>query len=144
MRFRLMTLVLCCAPYVLPANAWADLRFCNHTGANTTVAIAYVQKDAPGTTTNGHAGVKSEGWWILSPGECARVSGIHVGNHWVYYHAHSSQGSWDGTAKLCVPSRAFTVGAHFRRADEACGAGNQLTGFRRIDTGAQNYTMNLR
>jgi uncharacterized membrane protein len=135
--------LLFCASYALPTNAWADLRFCNRTGANTTVAIAYVGKDAPGTTTNGHAGVTSEGWWILSPGECAKVSGIHVGNHWVYYHAQSPKGTWDGTAKLCVPSRSFTVGDHFRRAEEGCPAGSRLTGFRRIDSEAANYTMTL-
>jgi len=144
MSLRFATVLVFCALCASPTAAWAELRFCNRTGSNATIAIAYVDKDAPGTTTNGHAGITSEGWWTLSPGECAQLSGIHVGGHWVYYHAHSSDGTWEGTAMLCVPSRAFTIGEHFRRAGEACPAGRELLGFRRISTAARTFTMTLR
>src|SRR5262245_44547018 len=144
MKSRIAALLLFCAGTALPTEAWAELRFCNHTGANISVAIAYVPKDAPGTTTNQHRGVTMEGWWIFTPGECAQVSGIHVGQHWVYYHAHSSAGTWEGQALLCVPTRRFTSGGQFLRAGDACPAGANLKGFRRIDSGAATFTMNLR
>src|SRR5262245_33009146 len=54
--------------------ASADLRVCNNSGAKVDVAIAYVRKDAPGVSTGGHAGATVEGWWSLSPAECAKLS----------------------------------------------------------------------
>jgi uncharacterized membrane protein len=128
---------------VLPVNAWAELRFCNRTASNTTVSIAYVEKDAPGTTTSQHRGVTVEGWFIFTPGECAQVSNIQVGNYWVYYHAYSSHDKWDGAPMLCIPARPFTASDHFRPAGDTCPAGSRLHGFRRIDTEARTYTMTL-
>ena len=144
MRFRFAGLLLFAAACAWPADAGAELRFCNKTAANATVSIAYVEKDAQGTTTNGHRGVTTEGWWVFTPGECAQVSEIHVGSYWVYYHAHSPNGVWEGPPRLCVPSRAFRTGDHFRSAGEGCPAGYQLKGFRRIDTDAKTYTLTLR
>ena len=144
MRFHTTRLILLAAVWALPVDVWAELRFCNRTGSNASVAIAYVQKDAPGTTTNQHRGVTLEGWWIFAPGECASVSDLHVGDHWVYYHAHSTDGTWAGDAMLCIPSRRFTNGDRFRRPDEGCPAGSRLRGFRRIQSDARTFTMTLR
>jgi uncharacterized membrane protein len=143
MRTPLALGLLVVAACSIPQQAWAELRFCNRTGSKTTVAIAYVEKDAPGTTTNGHRGVTLEGWWTFAPGECAQVSGIHVGNHWVYYHAYAGDGKWQGSSLLCVPSRAFTTGGSFRRPGDACPGGTQLKGFKRIESEARTYTMSL-
>jgi len=128
----------------IPTVGSADLRFCNRTASHTTVAVAYVEKDAPGTTTNGHRGVTVEGWWGLDPNECNRVADIDAGNHWVYYYAHSPNGKWAGDALLCVPSHRFTLGDRFKRQGEACPAGYHLEGFRRHDATAKNYTINLK
>ncbi len=144
MKTHIAGLLLFCAGCALPADAWAELRFCNRTGANISVAIAYVPKDAPGTTTNQHRGVTLEGWWTFTPGECAKVSDLHAGQHWVYYHAHSQASTWGTQARLCVPSRPFTSGGQFLRAGEGCGAGAVLRGFNRIDTDARTFTMTLR
>jgi uncharacterized membrane protein len=144
MKSQIASLLLLCAGCALPANAWAELRFCNRTGSNISVAIAWVQKDAPGTTTNQHRGVTLEGWWIFAPGECASVSDLHVGQHWVYYHAHSSQGTWAGRAMLCVPTRRFTTGGQFRSASDGCPTGTVSRGFHRIDSDARTFTMTLR
>ena len=128
----------------MPANASAELRFCNRTGSNTSVTIAYVQKDAPGTSTNQHRGATLEGWFKFAPGECSKVSDIHAGNHWVYYHAHSTEGTWEGSAMLCVPQRAHTAGGAFRRPGDGCPAGSSMKGFKRIDATAGTFTMTLR
>jgi uncharacterized membrane protein len=143
MTFRIGRVLLCAALCAVPATAWADLRFCNRSGSNVDVAIAYVEKDAAGTTTNQHRGVTLEGWWTLSPSECSKVSGINVGNHWVYFYADSSTGRWEGPSLLCVPSRAHTAGDHFRRQGEPCPQNRRLRGFKRIDGNTATYTMTL-
>jgi uncharacterized membrane protein len=138
------SVLLLAAACAAPATASADLRFCNRSGSNVDVAIAYAQRDAPGTTTNQHRGVTLEGWWTLSPEECAKVSGIDVGNHEVFYYADSSSGKWQGQSMLCVPAGAHTSSDHFRRQGEGCPQGKRLRGFRRIDASTRTYTMNLR
>ena len=128
---------------MLPAASWADLSFCNRAPAKAEVTIAYGEKDAPGTTTNGHRGVTVEGWWSLAPGECAKVSGIEAKNYWVYFFAKSGPRVWEGTSFLCVPARAHRIGGHFMDRNGGCSANERLRGFRRIDASTRNYTMNL-
>jgi uncharacterized membrane protein len=125
-------------------KAWASLEFCNQTSEKVSVAIAYVQKDPEGTTTNQHQGVNVQGWWGVEPNQCKRVSSIHVGNHWTYFYAHNTRGGvWQGNARLCVPSSRFTVGSQFRRHGDACEGGSRLVGFQRLDTQAKNFKMTL-
>lgn len=50
------------AVIVISGPAQAVVKFCNSTGSNLTVAIAYSPKDAPGTSTGGDLGVTAEGW----------------------------------------------------------------------------------
>jgi len=144
-RYRWLATVLFVMIWAFPASGWADLKFCNRTASHALVAVAYVQKDAPGTTTNQHRGVTVEGWWRFEPNECASVTNIDdAGSHWVYYHAHSPSNRWDGDARLCVASRPFKNGAQFKRQGEACPAGYHLEGFRRSSANTRNYTINLR
>ncbi len=125
-------------------KAWASLKFCNRTAEKVSVAIAYVQKDAEGTTTNQHLGVTVQGWWGVEPNQCKNVRNIHVGNHWTYFYAHNTSGSvWEGNARLCVPSSSFTIGSQFRRPGDACEGSSRLVGFQRLDTQAKNFTMTL-
>jgi len=135
----IVVLMLC----AFPDDVWANLQFCNRTGSKVSVAIAYGQKDAPGTSTSGHLGVRVEGWWGIEPNQCATVSNIDAGNHWVYYYAHSRDGAWDGTSMLCVPSRSFETGAQFKRSGDRCSAGYRLAGFRLIQTAKKNHSHNL-
>jgi uncharacterized membrane protein len=121
----------------------AKLQFCNRTGAKATVAIAYVEKDPPGVSTGGHKGVTVEGWWGIDPNQCKVVSNIDAGNHWVYYHARSSDGQWAGNSLLCVSGRSFETKDLFKRQGDRCPAGYHLKGFKRIDATKRNYTLNL-
>jgi uncharacterized membrane protein len=121
----------------------ANVRFCNKTGATASVAIAYVELDEEGTTTNGHRGVTVEGWWSLEPNECKVVSNINAGDYSVYYYAHSSAGMWEGRSLLCIASRRFQIGDRFKRQNEQCPAGFRLQGFRSMETNAKNHTHNL-
>ena len=130
-------------PVLWPAMAAANLRFCNRTGAEATLAIAYVEKDAPGTSTGGDKAITVEGWWSVAPNQCTVVSDIHAGNHWVYYYAHSTDGKWAGDHLLCVSSARFEKSGRFMRAGDRCQAGYHLQGFRRIGTAAKNHTHNL-
>src|SRR5882672_8222409 len=96
--FSVTILAACLAAAVCPATALAELRFCNRTDRKVDVAIAYADKDAPGTTTNQDGGVTAEGWFPFEPGECAKVSDIHVGNHWAYFYAKGSGKFWEGSS----------------------------------------------
>lgn len=136
-------LLVSLAVSIFPGAASAQLRFCNRTDVKVSVAIAYVQKDEPGTTTNGHRGGTSEGWFSFEPGECAKVSDIHVGNHWTYFYAHGSGKTWGGSANLCIPSSRFTRGVQFIHNGEPCPQGSRLRGFKRMAANTRGYTMNL-
>jgi Predicted integral membrane protein len=128
---------------LLPTVAKAGLSFCNRTDANVNVSIAYVERDAPGTSTGGDMAVTAEGWWGIAPNECAEVSGINVGNYWAYFYAHQHGRAWGGKAFLCVPSKKFTIGARFGRPGDQCPAGQRLIGFNRINVSTRNYTLTL-
>ena len=143
MNSRFSILTACLAAAVCPAAARAELRFCNRTNGKVDVAIAYVEKDAPGTTTNQHRGVTAEGWYSFEPGECAKVSNIHAGNHEAFFFAHGGGGLWQGRSMLCIPNGRFTKGVRFRQQGEACPAGTRPRGFLRMAANTRNYTMNL-
>ena len=129
----------------LPSVSWADLKFCNQTGTHAMVAVAYVQKDAPGVSTGGHRGVTVEGWWRFEPGECASVTDIvNAGSYWIYYHAHSPNRRWEGPSLLCVPPKPFKTVGDFMRAGDKCSTGRNLEGFQRSNADAKNHTINLR
>jgi len=141
---RFTSLIAYLAAAVCPATGWAELRFCNRTDKKVDIVIAYVQKDAPGTTTNQDGGVTAEGWFPFAPGECGKVSDIHVGNHWAYFYAKGGAGkAWNGSSFLCVPNRSFTKGVRFMRQGETCPVGDSLRGFRRMDANTRGYTMTL-
>jgi len=128
---------------VWPNTVSANVRFCNRTSRKAFVAIAYVEKDAPGTSTGGDKAVTVEGWWSVEPNQCEVVSDIHAGNHWVYYYAHAADSVWEGNALLCVSSGRFEISARFKRQGDRCPAGYRLEGFQRMNTNAKNHTFNL-
>jgi len=130
--------------FVFHNDVNANVRFCNKTGTSATLAIAYAEKDASGTSTNGHLGVVVEGWWNIEPDQCKVVSNIDAGDYWVYFYAYSTDGgTWDGRSWLCVSSRRFQTGTQFKRQSDQCQAGYRLQGFRMITTAAKNHTHNL-
>ena len=125
------------------SETWAGLEFCNRSNSKIFLAIAYGQKDAPGTSTNQHRGVTAEGWWDIEPNQCEHVSDIDAGNHWVYYYGHSKSGAYGGNSMLCVSTKRFTRGQQFQRAGDRCPSGYRLEGFRRLDTSKKNFKMTL-
>jgi uncharacterized membrane protein len=128
---------------VWPGVAKANLRFCNHTGKSVDVAIAYVEKDAPGTSTGGDKGVRVEGWWGVEPNGCAVVSQMNAGNYDIFFYAYSKDDVWGRESFLCVPSKAFDIGARFQRQGDRCRAGYKMHGFRSMNATTKNFTENL-
>lgn len=128
---------------VWPDAAEANLRFCNRTRAKVNVAIAYVEKDAPGTSTGGDKGARVEGWWDVAPNQCEVVSNMNAGSYDVFYYAYSRDGRWPGTHFLCISNDVFDKGERFKQQGDRCPSGYRLQGFRRIGTNAKNHTHNL-
>ena len=62
MKSHIASLLLLCAGCALPANAWAELRFCNRTGSNISVAIAWVQKEFRSASDGCPTGTVSRGF----------------------------------------------------------------------------------
>ena len=143
MKLRNLIQHVCLVAAIFPATASAQLRFCNRTDVKINLAIAYAEKDAPGTSTNQHGGVQAEGWYSFEPGECAKVSDIHVGNHWTYFYAHGPGKTWEGSAQICVPSNRFNRSVQFIHNGAVCPAGSRLRGFRRMVANTRGFTMSL-
>jgi uncharacterized membrane protein len=128
---------------VWPNVAKANLRFCNHTGQSVDVAIAYVEKDAPGTSTGGHNGVTAEGWWDVEPHGCTVVSQMNAARYELFFYAKSKDSVWGRESFLCIPKGAFTVGTRFLRQGERCRTGQREYGFRSFNATTKNFTENL-
>ncbi|TNJ48185.1 DUF1036 domain-containing protein [Phaeobacter sp. B1627] len=103
-------------------SAQAALDLCNDTDAEHAVAVGY--KDRLGWT--------SQGWWQVSPGECARVVPGPL-LHRFYYLRVETEG-WtfrDDKLAFCVADRIFTIDG-----DSNCARrGYRQEGFARIDIG---------
>jgi uncharacterized membrane protein len=127
-------------------SAMAKVDICNQSGHTMDVAIAYTPKDPPGVSTNGHRGTTAEGWWTVANGDCAQVSSIHAGSHWLYIRGKSKSEVFEGDAMLCVAHKAFTISQQFKRADDRCGRDQYLARFKRVDmnTDAKNYRFTIK
>ena len=121
----------------------ANVNICNHTGSAFYVAIAYVVQDEPGTSTGGHRGVTTEGWWEVAPNQCAQVSNIDAGNHELYYRAKSETVSSNGRSLLCTQNKPFTLVQQFLIQGDRCPVGQQPEGFERIHATKKNHTLNV-
>ena len=125
-----------------PAMAWVEV--CNGRGDKSTAAVALGAKDPPGVSTGGHTGVAVEGWWQLSPGECATVSEANASHNWLYFHAHGKGGTLQGDARLCVRNKAFKSRQQFLRRDETCKDDWKEAGFVRHQSSAKNYKFTIK
>jgi uncharacterized membrane protein len=130
------------AMFSAPAMAWVQI--CNGRGENSTTAVALGAMDRPGVSTGGHTGVTVEGWWTLSPGECATVSTANANQNWLYFHAHGRGGTLQGDARLCVRSKPFTSRQQFLSRDETCTGGWKEAGFSRRQSSAKNYKFTIK
>lgn len=124
--------------------AHANVTFCNRTNDKVDVAFAWVEKEPPDTTTNGHRGVRAQGWWTLDPRQCREVSKIVARDNEMWFFARSiAGGAWDASSWLCVTQQKFVIGQSFRRKEDTCGGDQYLVGFRGFGSSAANHTENL-
>ena len=107
----------------LPGVARAELKFCNHTNEQVSVAIGYNDLDSNEWT--------SEGWWTLDPNQCKVVFGGVLKSRYYYYYADSDSGKWDGDYIFCVQDKKFDITG----AKDCKSRGYEPEGFREIDVG---------
>lgn len=125
-------------------GASAALTVCNKGGAKMEVAVAYVAKDAPGTSTGGDLSSTVRGWWAFAPGECAQVLDINAGANWVSIYAESRPAGRvmsGNEPRYCVTGPRFAVQ---QRASSPCHDGWRGVGFHRIETAKPNHTFTMR
>jgi uncharacterized membrane protein len=137
--------VFVCAAGGNPREAFAAMSFCNRTSVALEAALAY-RGDADDKADNW----VSEGWWLIEPGQCARVYAQSLSQRFYYYYARAvTEGQkdakpmeWDGKYIFCVDKKAFRIDG-----DGDCAARNfQSAGFREQDVGANvpDYTLDLK
>jgi uncharacterized membrane protein len=65
----------------LPTAARAELKFCNHTSEQVSLAIGFSSPDSGQWT--------SEGWWTIDPNQCKVPIGGVLKARYYYYYADS-------------------------------------------------------
>jgi uncharacterized membrane protein len=118
--FVLMALVVTAAP------ARADLRVCNQSTNQVSIALGY----------RAEKGWQSEGWWVAPPQKCAVVyqGDLHSRFFYLYVADDLGGGAWDGTNFMCTRDESFTIFG----VEDCLARGYERTGFFEVDT--QNRT----
>lgn len=108
----------------LPSRA--DLRVCNQTADEISIALGY---RAPN-------GWQSEGWWVAPPDKCATVFQGDLNSRFFYVFAADDigGGAWDGSFFMCTRDETFTIFG----VSDCLARGYERTGFFEVDT--QNRT----
>ena len=113
------------------APALADLRVCNQTGNQVSIALGY----------RAERGWQSEGWWVAPPGQCAVVyqGDLNVVSRYFYLFAADDigGGAWDGSVFMCTRDESFTVIG----VEDCLARGYERTGFFEVDTKDQSDWM---
>jgi hypothetical protein len=82
------------------------LYFRNGTNSLIQLAFAYV---SPGCSQEGGVDYSKKGWYLISPGNTAKVwTGDAEGKHFFYF-AESQSGRWSGDFYTRVPWNAFNL-----------------------------------
>ncbi|MEO0774526.1 MAG: DUF1036 domain-containing protein, partial [Pseudomonadota bacterium] len=68
----------------LATPAMAELRFCNETNVNASIAIGYLAGDK----------WTSEGWWTAQPGQCVTTVDAPQPQAFYYWHAVNEVGEF--------------------------------------------------
>jgi uncharacterized membrane protein len=97
---------------------------CNQTSKNISVAKA----SATGQTENGRPIFMSQGWYKLSPSQCAVLWNGPFPTRFYYVYAESAGSHWSGSYPMCVSEKAFRI------ANNQCGQGYRRRMFNEIDT----------
>jgi uncharacterized membrane protein len=106
--------------------ARADLRVCNQSGDQVSVALGY----------RADKGWESEGWWVAPAGKCAIVyqGDLHSRFFYLYVADDIGGGTWDGANFMCTRDETFTIFG----VEDCLARGYERTGFFEVDT--QNKT----
>lgn len=99
-------LLVCAAVGPTPVSARGGYQICNRTSEKLFLAIAYYTGDKNFFV--------SEGWWTLTPGECARVFPNNSFDSHRYYYAQNEKKTTEWTAdngvEVCIdPHNKFTI-----------------------------------
>lgn len=116
-------------------RATIDLRVCNNSGRDATVAVSYIQP--------GESQFINRGWYDVANGACEEL--VTTDNANFYFYADATDGSgrrWSGSHDLCVeypgPYTYYTAGSY-------CEPGQELrafTAFRADEPGSWTWTLN--
>ncbi len=112
--------------------ASAELKFCNETSANRSVAVAFSEDKR----------WQSEGWWIVKPGECKTVVSGDLRQRYYYYRATAPGRTFAGQNYFfCTQKKPFTILGQKQCSER----GYDRAEFRKLDTGkaAKNFTLTL-
>ena len=118
--FVLMALMMSAAP------ARADLRVCNQSSDQVSIALGY----------RADKGWESEGWWVTPAGKCAVIyqGDLHSRFFYLYVADDIGGGVWDGSNFMCTRDESFTIFG----VEDCLARGYERTGFFEVDT--QNKT----
>lgn len=111
---------------VSAAPARADLRVCNQSSDQVSVALGY----------RADKGWESEGWWVTPAGKCAIIyqGDLHSRFFYLYVADDIGGGVWNGTNFMCTRDESFTIFG----VEDCLARGYERTGFFEVDT--QNKT----
>jgi len=104
------------------APAFADLRVCNQSTNQVSIALGY----------RADKGWQSEGWWVAPAQKCAVVyqGDLHSRFFYLYVADDIGGGAWDGTNFMCTRDESFTIFG----VEDCLARGYERTGFFEVDT----------
>jgi uncharacterized membrane protein len=120
------------SPFISIEPAYADLRVCNQTGDQVSIALGY----------RAERGWQSEGWWVANPQQCAIVYRGDLNSRFYYLYVADDigGGAWDGSVYMCTRDESFTIFG----VEDCLARGYERTGFFEIDTqNRSDWTLQL-
>jgi uncharacterized membrane protein len=118
---------------VSAAPARADLRVCNQSANQVSIALGY----------RADKGWQSEGWWVAPAGDCAVLyqGDLHSRFFYLYVADDIGGGAWDGDRFMCTRDESFTIFG----VEDCLARGYERTGFFEVDTqNRTDWTLQLR
>jgi len=120
-----------------PAPAHAQFEYCNQTSFFLFTSVAY-ERD--------NGSVRTEGWWLVRPGECRTVISRPLRGTTYYTYAESHPAhiggirTWGGRSRFCAGDGLYTIDSH----EDCFESGFEPREFARISIGGETeWTANL-
>ncbi len=122
--FAIVGMLLATLAFTAPARA--DLRVCNESANQVSIALGY----------RAEKGWQSEGWWVAPANNCAIVYQGDLNSRFFYLYVADDigGGAWDGDVFMCTRDESFTIFG----VEDCLARGYERTGFFEVDT--QNRT----